>query len=100
MIERGAGRRVHPLETLAQTGARELERAMVAIGVVAGLAKEAMRRPGAAAHALGGVVASPAVPPQIVDAAVARVTQGLTALPDIPYRAVEHVAAAPSAGVQ
>src|SRR3954469_20381114 len=73
---------------------------MVAVGVVSWLSEQAMRGPGAATHAFGGIVASPTVAPQVVQRAVARVAQRRGSLPDLFERALQDIAATPVLGVQ
>src|SRR5690606_13797599 len=97
----GQTRRVlDPRDALALTFTLHLERAVVAVGVVAGLAEETEARPRAARPADVGVVAGAAVAPEILDGAIARVAQRRAALPDVPEAVVADVAAGPRLGGQ
>src|ERR1019366_1076711 len=76
----------------------ELDRAVVAVRVIAGFTQRDEARPGAAAHALFGVVASLAVAPEIARRPVARIAKGFAPLPDVHERRIADVAAGPRRG--
>src|SRR4051812_43528318 len=95
MVEGVARRALAQHHALAPASALHFQRAMMAIGVVAGLAEQAVRHPGAAAHALGGVVAVAAVTPQVVQRTVARVAYRRCALPQVAQRMLAYAAARP-----
>src|SRR5882724_1982350 len=80
-VERGARSGRDALEPLALAAPRKLERAVVAIGVIAGAPEQAEGRPGAAGPTFVGVVTSAAETPEIVDGAIARVAKGRRSLP-------------------
>src|SRR5262245_13340807 len=99
VIERGSRREPTLHDPLPLAGPLHLERAMVAVGVVAGLAEQDERRPGAARAALLGVVAGLAESPQIArHRAIARVAKRLGALPNVLKRMIADVAAGPRLG--
>jgi len=93
MITPGHPSGVHATPYLALAPALQLERAVVAVRIVAGLAEERVSRPGAAAQALLGVVAAAAEPVQVVDRPIAREAQGGRPLPDFLRRVLAQVAA-------
>jgi hypothetical protein len=81
------------LDALAQAHALHLERAVVAIGVVAGAAEQRLAHGGAAGHAGLGVVALAAVAPEVVDGAVCGCSGSRGALPQRAQAVLAPVAA-------
>src|ERR1700709_505208 len=93
MVEGGAGGSLDLDQPLSQSGALHLQRAVVAIGVVAGLAQDDVRRPRAARAADVRVVASAAEAPEIVDGSIAREAQLARCPPVLFYSLFAGVAA-------
>src|SRR5690606_20566395 len=93
VIEGITGSGCHLTQDLAQPAGGEIERAMMAVGIVAGAAEQRMARPGAACLALAGVVAVLAVAPEVARAAIAREAQCRCPLPDVAQALLAHVPA-------
>src|SRR5690606_1166826 len=85
----------HPNHTLALSARVVLERAVMTVRDISGLAEQDARRPGAASAADVGVVAAPTVGPQLIDGAIPRVPQRRAALPDLAERMISNVSADP-----
>src|SRR5262249_50472442 len=92
-VERRAGRGLGPDEPLPPALPQELERAVVAKGVVPGAAEEHMRGPRAAGAAGVRVIAGPTMAPEILDRPGPRELERLRALPAVPQPVVADVAA-------
>src|SRR5262245_34795859 len=83
VVERPARRVLGLGDALAQAARRELQDAIMTVGVVPRAAEERVRRPRAAAATHVRVVARPAEPPQIVDVAIAREPKRVADLPHL-----------------
>src|SRR5258707_10671818 len=86
------------MHSLALSLSLKLQRAMMAIRVVAWFAEERARHPGASAHADVGVVALAAIAPEISGRAIAHVAQRLRSLPNVAQAFAPDVPSHPGVG--
>ena len=87
-------------DALAQPAFLQVQRAVMAVGVVAGFAEQGVRGSGAAATADVVVVTASAVTPQVVDTAQAAKVHAFAVVPDIVQAHVANVAARKPHGCQ
>lgn len=92
MVERCTRCRFDLDQSLAKPAFLELERAMMAVGIVAGPAKKDVGGPCAARAAFVGVVARAAVAPEILDGSVAHHAELFALVPDLTQRLLANVA--------
>ena len=89
-----------PYYSLSQSPSSEIERSVVAVGIVSGSAKQGMGRPRAARPADVGVVARPAVSPQVFGCSISSEGNLGTGTPNLFGGQVPDVAAGVCGGRQ